>query len=91
MPIEKLIRHRLPVAKTRVAETREMLDFLTDKLLENVAGFLADRGSKALVEVQEVVYSLRAHFGAPEVDKLAIDTFLEQGSFTRGVVQIMED
>lgn len=94
--VEKLIRHRIPGLSaqplcTRIAEPQEKLDFLTDKLLETVAGFLGDRGSKALVEVYETIIALREHFGAPEHDKLALTTWLEQGGFTKGIVLIMED
>jgi predicted house-cleaning noncanonical NTP pyrophosphatase (MazG superfamily) len=91
MPTEKLIRHRITGLKTRVAEPHEKLDFLTDKLLETVAGFLAYRGPMALIEVSEVVVALREHFGAPEFDARMMSVWLEQGGFTKGIVQITED
>lgn len=98
---EKLVRHLVPAwfieqgekVETRVAKPEEMLGLLRAKLLEETAELVEAIDSKntqqmieELVDVWDVVDTLRLLLGSAEFSKRRIEKQTERGIFDRGVV-----
>jgi predicted house-cleaning noncanonical NTP pyrophosphatase (MazG superfamily) len=76
--VEKLIRDKIPelaaargeALNTRVADEREMVGLLTNKLLEEVLEFQKTPTIEELADVYEVFYTLLSTFGDGDMDKV---------------------
>jgi len=86
--IPEIIRRNGDEAVTHIANDREYLSKLKEKLEEEVGEFCRDLSVEELADILEVVYALSARLGVSpkELERLRRKKADERGGFSEGII-----